>query len=71
MGKKYVLCPGYVVSGFDNKEHYISEIELADLYGVRLQDCILETSEVITDASVIYLRPRANGDYLEWLRDNG
>lgn len=24
MGKKYMLCPGYVVSGFDNKEHYVN-----------------------------------------------
>lgn len=71
MNRKYVLCLGYVVSGFDNKEHYVSEIGLADLYGVKLQDCILETSKVRTDASVTYLRPRANGGYLEWLRDNG
>ena len=70
MSRKYVLCPGYVRSQFDNEEHYVNERELADLYGVKLQDCMLETDRVRTDDSAIYLRPRPNGDYLEWLRDN-
>ena len=70
MSRKYVLCPGYVVSQFDGQEHYVSDRELADLYGVKLQDCMLETDRIRTDDSVIYLRPRSNGDYLEWLRDN-
>ena len=70
MSRKYVLCPGYVVSQFDGQEHYVSDRELADLYGVKLQDCMLETDRTRTDDSVIYLRPRSNGDYLEWLRDN-
>ena len=43
MSRKYVLCPGYVRSQFDGQEHYVSERELADLYGVKLQDCMLET----------------------------
>ena len=67
--RRYVLCPGYVVSQFDGQEHYISERELADLYGVRLEDCMLETARTRTDSSVIYLRPRSNGDYLEWLEE--
>ena len=70
MNKKYVLCPGYVRSQYDGQEHYISKRELAYLYGVKLQDCMLETDRGRTDDSAIYLRPRANGDYLEWLRDN-
>ena len=24
MSKKYILCSGYVVSRFDNKEHYVN-----------------------------------------------
>ena len=71
MSRKYVLCPGYVVSQFDGQEHYVSERELADLYGVKLHDCMLEIdrTRTRTDDSAIYLRPRSNGDYLEWLRD--
>ena len=70
MSRKYVLCPGYVRSQFDGDEHYINERQLADLYGVKLEDCMLETNKTRTDNSVIYLRPRYKGDYLEWLRDN-
>ena len=70
MSRKYVLCPGYVRSQFDGQEHYVSERELADLYGVKLHDCMLETDRVRTDDSAIYLRHRSNGDYFEWLRDN-
>ena len=70
MSRKYVLCPGYVRSQFDKDEHYINEKQLAHLYGVKLEDCMLDTGKTRTDNSVIYLRPRYDGDYLEWLRDN-
>lgn len=70
MSRKYVLCPGYVRSQFDSDEHYINKRQLADLYGVKLEDCMLETDRGRTDDSAIYLRPRYKGDYLEWLRDN-
>ena len=49
MSRKYVLCPGYVRSQFDGDEHYINERQLADLYGVKLEDCMLETDKTRTD----------------------
>ena len=70
MSRKYVLCPGYVRSQFDGQEHYIGANDLASLYGVKLEDCMYKGQETRTDDTVIYLRPRTKGDYLEWLRDN-
>jgi hypothetical protein len=38
---RFVLHPGYVTSPNDGDRHYIGARQLADLYGVRLSECVV------------------------------
>jgi hypothetical protein len=59
---RYVLCPGYIRSKTDGDLHYISAGRLAQLYGVRISECIINTQTKLPDG-LIYLQPRYHGDY--------
>ena len=71
---KYVLAPGPVVSQHDGQEHYISAMQLLDLYGLRLSECrvydpkpdwtpSMYRYEEQQNRGLIWLRPRPDGDY--------
>lgn len=61
--KKYVLCPGHVMSA-DGDEHYIGVGQLIRLYGVSSIDCIVwrDDMERYYDG-LIRLCPRHDGNY--------
>lgn len=67
--KKYLLMPGHVKSTTDNDNHYISAVQLADLYKVPLSECHVynraqpESKKGIDTRNYIRLFPRQNGDY--------
>jgi hypothetical protein len=67
--KKYVLHPGYVRSA-DGDEHFISSAMLADLYKLKLKECIFAnnfdwdrglTQEYLD--GLIHLNPDPTGKY--------
>lgn len=70
---KYLLCPGTIESKRDGQWHFINARQLANLYGVRLDECVIshpqgplvgirpENVEFI--ANLIPLHPRYSGDY--------
>ncbi len=62
---KYVLHPGTVVSKVDGDLHFITAAQLAQLYGVRFDECIArETFEAREcPAGLIHLYPRFDGNY--------
>jgi len=66
MKKKYILCPGYVISENDFDEHYLSAIQLRKLYDVPMEECIIKNPRMSHTAEyddLIRLEPRHNGDY--------
>jgi hypothetical protein len=38
---RYVLCPGTIVSAKDGDVHFINAHTLAQLYGVRFDECVV------------------------------
>lgn len=68
---KYMVIPGYVRSATDGQPHFISVGKLIELYGVKINECVVQVStphqskgrnpEYFGD--LIPLRPRADGDY--------
>ena len=63
---RYVLCPGWVKSKSDGDLHYITAPRLAQLYGVRVNDCAVWDSEKPQPGGRpegIYLYPDYHGDY--------
>jgi hypothetical protein len=71
---KYVIAPGYVHSVNDGDRHYIGAMQLIRLYGVSPKECrIYEPApqwttgvfryEEQANKGLIWLRPKANGDY--------
>jgi len=73
-GVRYVLCPGMVTSQTDGQQHYVGPMALAQLYGVRLNQCeIYEPSPQWTEVEfrhaqvrtlgLIRLTPRCDGNY--------
>lgn len=70
---RYVLYPGYVTSKTDGQYHYIPSYELARLYGVPLNACVMPPGDHMppsvheyfwrTHAGLPVLRPRYDGDY--------
>ena len=68
---KYVLSPGWVRSASDGQSHYISAPRLAQLYGVKLADCIVANEECsfyeqlsgLRHVALVSLGPKSNGDY--------
>jgi hypothetical protein len=62
--------PGHVVGRTDGDEHYIPAGRLAELYGVRLRDCIIVDKHHPQNKygykkreGDIHLYPRRDGDY--------
>lgn len=70
---RYVLCPGYVVSARDGDEHFIGARQLAHLYGVPLNQCVIPPDHRMPQslrdrfwsrhANLPKLVPRYDGDY--------
>jgi len=62
--KKYVLFPGYVRSRNDGDRHYIDAPKLAQLYGVRLGECVIANERGHSALlGLIELHPRSDGLY--------
>lgn len=64
--KKYLICPGYVISKNDGDRHYISAHQLMRLYKVKPSECVISNDpDVPTSllANLLPLRPRYDGDY--------
>lgn len=63
--KRYVLCPGPVLSISDGDEHYITASMLKRLYRLPpTAHCVAETDPGFVRTAVDeYLRPRYYGDY--------
>lgn len=65
--KKYVVYGGFVRSKNDYQEHYVSAYKVANLYGVKIMECILidantNTKGLKTDG-LIRLCPDSDGIY--------
>lgn len=65
---KYLLQPGWVVSSTDQQDHYVDFRQLAWLYGVPLDECVIETERNVrlgwkSPEGLIALRPRYDGNY--------
>ena len=64
-----ILCPGFVISKTDGDRHYISARELARLYCVRLDDCLIDDTAnagirgIVLEDGDIRLYPRIDGNY--------
>lgn len=63
--KRYLLCPGYVISQTDGDLHYISAPKLARLYGVNLNECVSDSDRLQSrnNQHLTKLFPRFGGDY--------
>jgi hypothetical protein len=66
--KKYALLPGPIRSITDGQRHFIGARQLAQLYGVKMSECIGVDRRHSTwglDRSVEYvlLGPRSDGNY--------
>lgn len=66
---KYALYPGFVTSKTDGETHFISSLELARLYRVKISECITvsenrpDLSRGIDLTGCIHLYPREDGNY--------
>ena len=66
MNKKYILCPGNILSVNDKDQHYISAIQLRKLYNVPMDECIIKNprmSHTAEYSNLIKLTPKYDGDY--------
>lgn len=78
MAVRYLLCPGQVKSRTDGDWHHIGARDLARLYGVRLDECLMlpdpgrerfscERLRLLkrceSGGDLVQLRPRGDGDY--------
>jgi hypothetical protein len=65
MQKKYLLCPGNVKSKTDGDFHHISPVQLKNLYGVPMKECLILSRLTTVDQieNLIHLKPKYNGDY--------
>ena len=75
--KRYLLCPGTVRSATDGDYHYITATNLAQLYGVPMDRCVvlpdrdtpweirdrMRYLEMVAKGEMLKLAPRANGNY--------
>lgn len=68
--QKYLLFPGYVRSKVDGDEHFIGAVQLAQLHGVDLRECVVvpwgQEESVLAgrDCSKLkVLRPSYHGTY--------
>lgn len=73
---KYLLCPGPVTSKTDGDRHYVTASNLAMLYRVRLDECVIlpaampanhrrrmELLDRARKGELIALAPREDGNY--------
>ncbi len=65
VGKKYVICPGWVESQTDGDRHFIGAARLMQLYGVSPAECFVERAWPFRPLpeGLIPLGPRYRGDY--------
>jgi hypothetical protein len=64
---RYVLCPGWITSKNDGQRHFIDAGQLAHLYGVRLNNCLIRHGSTLRGANSqnkVFLYPRFDGDYI-------
>jgi hypothetical protein len=67
--KRYILVPGNVMSKRDGQQHYLSPVQLARFYRVRLENCIVLSQENLAGYSeeriekFIWLCPQYSGNY--------
>jgi len=64
--RKYLVYGGYVVSQRDDEVHYVSPIQVAGLYGVDREKCIIVNSDRdlgIERGNFIELCPQKDGNY--------
>ena len=67
--KKHNVWPGFVISRSDGERHYISGLQLVELYKVPLPECIIVISPWDhyglrrNDKELIHLFPRNDGNY--------
>lgn len=74
---RYLLCPGFITSRTDGDRHHISAEQLARLYGVPLDECLVlnyggspglnhrraELQSRAARGELLALYPRHSGDY--------
>lgn len=73
--RRYLLCPGPVISRVDRDWHYIGARQLAALYGVRMDECLILPEYFVNPVEwgrlqagvergeLIELRPNGKGNY--------
>jgi len=69
--KKYIICPGAVISKNDNQTHWVTSQQLLRLYNVKLSECILiptgknieQYLRGINTRGMTWLYPRDDGNY--------
>lgn len=71
--KRFVICPGHVISRSDGDRHFIGAGQLIRLYGVNPAECLISQENGLDRTTLdwtkyIALMPRYNGDYEEHLK---
>ncbi|MGD8786208.1 MAG: hypothetical protein PVJ60_02195 [Phycisphaerales bacterium] len=70
-GKKYIVCPGWIISKNDGDHHYITADMLIRLYGVDRRECIIADEGHFARAHDLDHLPRLwplyDGNYREYL----
>ena len=71
--KKYLVSGGSIMSRFDRQIHYISPIQVAQLFNVNPRECIFVSESTYVDINgvprglkeddFIVLTPKGNGNY--------
>ena len=65
--RKYALHPGYITSKNDGDRHFISARQLARLYGVKIEECVVWGPEYRPGEwrreDYVHFYPRYDGDY--------
>jgi hypothetical protein len=76
--KRFVICPGHVISQSDGDRHFISAGQLMRLYKVNMKECIVLRDDGSKPpgyrpdhdwSRYIFLKPRYHGDYAEYLTE--
>jgi len=65
--KKYLVCPGFMLSKTDGQNHWISANQLIELYSVNPQECVVDIpvkTRGWNTAHLTKLYPRYDGNYL-------
>jgi len=60
--KQFLICPGEIASRSDGQLHYIGVRQLQNLYGVRSEECIVDSPHNRVEG-LLYLEPSYEGDY--------